>query len=881
MRFGLLFTLLCAFVYSGYAQTPISGIINVYTPVTAIDTCTNSITVSAPAGFNPGDRVLIIQMKGATINLTNTASFGDIIDYGSAGKSEFAYIASVTGNNISFVQTLLHQYDIAGAVQLIRVPQYNNITVSGTLTCPAWNGSTGGVLVIEVAGTLTLNAGMDVAGMGFRLGPASSGNNNCHIQDFVVPVSGGSGAYKGEGIVVYNNATNGGRGKLANGGGGGNLHNAGGGGGGNYGRGGNGGNGCINCCGNYLNTGGIGGGALNYGQHRLFLGGGGGGGHQNNGVMSTGGNGGGLILVRAGIIHAASGITLTADGLASGDINGSAGDGVGGAGAGGTVAIDAQQITGSTIAVNARGGKGGDNYVFGSGDGAGGGGGGGTILLSSSTLQSAISSNTSGGAAGYTHHINSYHGAGPGQPGAVSTDLVIQESTTPWIPITTVVASADTTICPGDTATLQAIGSYPGAVFRWSTGETTPVIKVSAAGSYWLEINANSYYCPLRDTVTVSIVPAPAPDLGPDRGVCDKDLPLILSAPQPPGATYLWSNGRSDDQMYVGNSGTFWVEVMYMGCRQSDTVAITVVPTPVVYAGPDSTICEQYPLVLSAGNIPGAAYLWSTGDTTSSIRVNATGTYRVTVDLHGCIVHDTVQITALPPPDVNLGADQDICPDQEILLSDSNGNGSRYLWNTGDTTATIAARNAGIYYLTVFTDDGCDGSDTVRVSDYPKPEVFLGMDTTVCEETPLQIIPRQVSYADSLLWSDGSSGASLLVRYGGFYTVTALNKCGAASDTIEVKQKFCDIWLPNAFTPDGDGLNDVFRVLGNIATIHHMEFSIFNRWGERIFYTEDKYAGWDGHFKGTIAQIGTYVYLLKYRIGNEPFIRKGNFHLLR
>lgn len=875
----LVLSFICIFPSPGYTQAPISGTINEYTPVTGIDSCTNSVTVGNPAGFNPGDRVLIIQMKGATIDQTNTVTFGDIIDYGSAGKYEFANIASVSGGNISFVQALLHWYDITGAVQLVRVPQYGNVTVSGTLTCPAWNGATGGVLVFEVSGTLTLNADMDVSGKGFRHGASSSrSSNGCHIYDFVVPISSGNGAYKGEGIVNYNRDANGGKGKLANGGGGGNRHNGGGAGGGNYGAGGAGGYGWPGCT-NIQGVGGIGGAALNYSQQRLFLGGGGGGGQQNDEVLSPGGNGGGLILLRAGTIIAASGIAIKADGLASADMTGSSSDGVGGGGAGGIISISAQTITGSSIAVSARGGKGGDNAA-GGGDAAGGGGGG-LIWLSSSSLQSAISTTVTGGAAGYNRQLNSNNGTGPGQPGQVMTGLVLQESANSWIPIYTLSISPDTVICVGDTATLQVIGNYTGAVFRWNTGDTTPVIRTSAAGTYWLEMNANSnYYCPLSDTVTVGLVYPPVPDLGPDRGVCDKDLPVILSAPQLAGTTYLWSDGQTGGQMLVRNSGTFWVELTHMGCRLSDTIDITIVPTPVVYVGPDTTICEQHPLTLSTGNIPGAAYLWSTGATTPSVRVNTTGTYVLTVDLEGCIVHDTVRVTAMPPPDVDLGEDRDICPEQEIILSDRNNNGDHYLWSTGDTTAAITVRTGGMYSLGIVTEYGCAGNDTVLLSYYPKPEVFIGSDTTVCEETPLLLTPQAFN-ADSLIWSDGSSGANLLVNYGGDYVVTAVNMCGSASDTITLNQIFCDIWIPNAFTPNGDGLNDLFRVLGNIGRLNGFVFSIFNRWGERVYTTQNKLQGWDGTYKGVPAQFGTYVYLLQYNVDNRQYIRKGNFQLLR
>jgi gliding motility-associated-like protein len=172
------------------------------------------------------------------------------------------------------------------------------------------------------------------------------------------------------------------------------------------------------------------------------------------------------------------------------------------------------------------------------------------------------------------------------------------------------------------------------------------------------------------------------------------------------------------------------------------------------------------------------------------------------------------------------------------------------------------------------------GQDSIRLSYYPKPIVRLGADTAVCEETPLQLWAWHIN-ADSLMWSDGSVGNMLTVKYGGEYMVTGINKCGTGSDTILVKQVFCDIWLPNAFTPNGDGANDVFKVLGNIGRLEGFGFRIFNRWGEQMFHTKDRYQGWEGLYNGGPALLGTYVYMLEYSVDGKPYMQKGNFHLIR
>src|ERR1700741_2259269 len=116
------------FVRWGYSQTTnISGVINSYTKVVSIP-CSSTVTVQGTAGFAVGDTVLIIQMKGATINSTNGTTYGSVTAYNNAGNYELARIASMSGNTISFVNTLIRGNTTAGLVQLVKVRNYVNAT---------------------------------------------------------------------------------------------------------------------------------------------------------------------------------------------------------------------------------------------------------------------------------------------------------------------------------------------------------------------------------------------------------------------------------------------------------------------------------------------------------------------------------------------------------------------------------------------------------------------------------------------------------------------------------------------------------------------------------------------------------------------------------
>ncbi len=434
----------------------------------------------------------------------------------------------------------------------------------------------------------------------------------------------------------------------------------------------------------------------------------------------------------------------------------------------------------------------------------------------------------------------------------------------------------DTANC-GDTILLQSSPVYTDAVYRWSTGASSHTFTVTQPGVYWLEIDNNG--CKGRDTVNVTLNPALEVDLGNDTALCDVDVPLILYSSQPAGTQYLWSTGLVDSQAAIYQTGTYWLYVNRDGCRGSDTIHVRVVQTPVISLGNDTVICESIPVRIGIA-VPGATYSWNTGSSLAYTEVDTTGLYVLSVNLEGCVVHDTIHITAMPDPPVDLGPDDDICPDQTIVLDASMSANDDYLWNTGDTMPAISVISGGMYWVEVISEYGCTGRDSITLSYHPKPMIMLGADTTVCEETPLLLSPRTLN-TDSVRWSDGSVGAVLSVKYGGQYIATGVNKCGTGSDTVVVKQLFCDIWVPNAFTPNGDGINDVFRILGNTGRMNGVSFGIYNRWGEQIFHTKDKYQGWDGNYKGSPALMGTYVYSLEYNIDGRPYLQKGNFHLLR
>lgn len=453
LYFSVLIALFCL---PAVAQnTNISGVVNSYTSVSAVSG--NDVTVASSAAFSAGDRVLLIQMQGATIDETNAATFGDISNLGNAGNYEFSTVCAIPNGTTLTLIGVQRSYDASGVVQLVHVPQYVDATVTGTLTASPWDGTTGGILAFECSGDLTLNSDIDVEGLGFRGGTVTTSNYSCawfsNVTDYFYDISSGEGAMKGEGIAQYISGKTGGRGPQANGGGGSNDHNGGGGGGSNAGAGGIGGErvkpSTFTC---QCIAPGEGGNDLIYSNaaNNVFLGGGGGAGHENNPATATaGGNGGGIVIIRANTL-VGNGNAINASGA---DVTANSADGAGGAGAGGTVLLDIPNYN-TGVTVNATGGNGGNVANIGPSNcnGPGGGGGGGLLWVSPASISGGITLLNTGGANGTTIAtiqsnctLNGANGAQPGNTGSSLTNLAIVDNACNVAPITT-----SASICAGD-----------------------------------------------------------------------------------------------------------------------------------------------------------------------------------------------------------------------------------------------------------------------------------------------------------------------------------------------------------------------------------------------------------------------------------------------
>jgi gliding motility-associated-like protein len=781
--------LLFIIVYSTtiFSQKGKDGAGNIIAPATIVNLYTSlsvnafmgntTINVVSSAGYAVGDLIYIIQMQGASVNCfiniwgnPNSAEplspvFGKITNYNNAGNNEYAQISSVAGNVITIDCPLKNDYTAAGKVQVIRAKRYSSLTIgaAGSITCPTWNGTTGGVIAIEIDGNTTINAGgkIDASALGFRggilstssfLGAASWSNNNPQ-----------EGAYKGESIagdvLTYSVNFQGPycKGAVANGGGGSDANNGGGGGGANAGDtslytgtgnpdvsvagyitawnlesagfaassssgGGRGGYTFSNANLNPLTNapalvgwagdnrrvqGGYGGRPLNYNTGRLFCGGGGGAGDQNDGYGGAGGHGGGIInIISYGTISGGGQIIsngengFTTSTPAAPVNNVSGRDGAGGAGGGGAIVINS---TGSinTLTVSARGGNGGNQQMK-----------SGFVLGTTSMA----------------------YGPGAGGGGGY---------------IGTTAAAITTSVNGG----VNGIVQYLSGNFASLIATSFPPNGATSGGS---------------GTTTSTLLVVPTITASPDVTICVNNSTILTATTTGPPSTIGWytnlagptllGTGSAFTTSVFTSPGTYtiWAGFCPSGIYR-DPVVITVTNGPTLTTV-SATVCAGQTGTISVSGA--TTYTWNTPSNSPTITAAplVTTVYTVTGAMGTCTTSTTATITVNSSATISASSST-ICNGQSAILT--AGAATSYTWSTLANTSTISVNpsNTSVYTVSATLPGGCVATNTSTVTVNTTPTVST-IGATICNGQTASIA---ATGATNYTWSTGATTQSISV----------------------------------------------------------------------------------------------------------------------
>ncbi|MEP6794508.1 MAG: gliding motility-associated C-terminal domain-containing protein [Saprospiraceae bacterium] len=466
-----------------------------------------------------------------------------------------------------------------------------------------------------------------------------------------------------------------------------------------------------------------------------------------------------------------------------------------------------------------------------------------------------------------------------------------------------------------------------GYLYSWSNGshDANPIVTVEDDTTFYVTISSPGLPgCEIVDSIRV-IIPTPfAIDAGNNVTNCkfdDVTLTATLNGVSPNNVDFTWKvNGNpfSDLQSIVVNpstTATYYVTATdSLGCSQTDSVKISKSdPGFVVNAPLDSVYCDIQIITLNASSIPGVSFAWfnEAGDTIGTeasidVTPGSHACFRVVgTDPLGCQNDSTVCLT---PTFLSLGitGGQGICLGESATICVTNNHPEQnlnYQWNTsaGESCITVSPSVTTPYAVTVTNADlGCSDTltSTVTVNLFDPVDVIITSnvqgDTTILGG-PDQVqlfVNQDPTFGYTWTSSGGDAVPSVwnpnvtpTISGDITYTVTVVNAegcIGIATYKLTVLNPPCndeDIFLPTAFTPNGDGVNDVLFVRSNF--ISTMELHIYNRWGQEVFKTTNQALGWDGTFKGERLSPDVFGYYMNITCPNgRSFFKKGNITLL-
>lgn len=413
--------------------------------------------------------------------------------------------------------------------------------------------------------------------------------------------------------------------------------------------------------------------------------------------------------------------------------------------------------------------------------------------------------------------------------------------------------------------------AYEATKVTWNNGMNGPVIRAKDTGLYV----ANVYYgeCYGKDSLHISTDPVNF-SIPTDSLFCE-EVDMVVDAGVD-GLKYRWSTSPHDTfrTLHVTDTGWYWVRGSNDHCYKVDSIYLFTFEEPSI--GPFYFVCNEFTKQIDLPVQPGARYLWEDGSTEASHTITKQGTYHVNVKLRHCEASDTL-VVQNPVIDLELGLDTHYCDEVYKKLIAPKGM-VEYYWSNESVTRTTEVRSQGKYFVDVVDSFDCTDSDTIILTVSKSPEISLGDDTSICARTSITLSPGDefVKY----VWSHGpqTNSNDLEIEDAGTYSVVVYDKNGCKGTatvnvTVDPNALPNELFIPNAFTPNTDGLNEVFPYS---TAIQQPEFRamVFNRWGEKVFDSARDGQNWDAAFQGEDVHQQAFMYLVEYRGCDGVFRRK-------
>ena len=491
--------------------------------------------------------------------------------------------------------------------------------------------------------------------------------------------------------------------------------------------------------------------------------------------------------------------------------------------------------------------------------------------------------------------------------GCVSNPSASISVTVNQLPAAPVISNSGAlTFCAGNDVTLSATG---GQSYSWSNAATSSSINVGTSGTFSVTLtDINGCESASSLPVSVNVNPIPSAPIITSIGSTTfcQGGDATLQTNQINGV--LWNNGATTSTITVSTTGQYTAHYTDLnGCEspESSPVQVNVTPlsaTPSISASGPTEFCDGNTVVLSASH--GDNFVWSNGATSQSIEVNASGTYSVTIS-SGCpplnpTSSQAVIVRPIPTPTITADIRKDCLPAEIQFNFTTNGIGPfNYTWMFGDGNSSSIAQplheytDDGIFDVSLKLTDviGCMGDsleiDFIEILKRPDVSISVNPSITTWSNPEIRLI-SQTAGGQNETWTINPlgtfTGDTVLVSMpdtGTFYvdfSVITEQGCEATiRKNIEVVEDF-QIYVPTGFTPNNDGLNDIFKPICTGYKLKGFDFRLYTRFGQEIFFTDNPEIGWDPQN----IQSDVYVWKLTVRsLLNEDKMMEGTITIFR
>ncbi|MFT5513721.1 MAG: gliding motility-associated-like protein [Bacteroidia bacterium] len=451
--------------------------------------------------------------------------------------------------------------------------------------------------------------------------------------------------------------------------------------------------------------------------------------------------------------------------------------------------------------------------------------------------------------------------------GSDSSETRIEQHITP-----TVNLPQDSVFCNTVAYGLKAGKSDNGETYNWDDLNDQVGIgsldSITISTPVYAKVTIRNSCATVSDSMNIELITTPVGSPDDTIYACDvvNETLVLATASKTNKETYSWSTGRSTDTTLLVSSAGNYIGVISNKCgTDSSKWNVIFKQTPTVQLPEDSTFCNSIKTFFDV-TLPDneMQYLWQDNSTLPTLAVSEPSTYSVKLSNRCGSDSDKVVLSVLNLPTVSIGDNMVFCGQivpQSFTIGDPD-NAETYSWSNGGSSDGATLSAAGRHWV-VITNKCGSATDSVTYAMSPYPVVNLGIDTILCGKFSIELDAGNPGMVYNWL-PDGETSQKIQATKQQLYSVVVTNADGCSSaDDFEIGTGCISYYhIPTGFSPNSDGLNDVFKP--TLVNYQDYTLSVYNRWGEEMFRTEDVNQGWDGEYNGETVPNGIYLYSIRF-----------------